>query len=136
MSATTTSNPMSEVLRLQRSAFHRDGPPDAATRRDRLDRFSHAVVSNAEELAEAISADFGNRPPTLSMIVDISTFALEVEILRSGLKGWMRRRPAGSRLCSAALRLAQMPAWIQPTPLGVVGVMGVWNFPINLAAIP
>lgn len=136
MSATTTSHPMSEVLRLQRSAFHRDGPPDAATRRQRVDRFAHAVVSHADELAEAISADFGNRPPILSLVADISALALEAETIRAGLGRWMRRRPAGNRLRSAALRMAGTPAWIQPSPLGVVGVMGVWNYPINLAAVP
>ncbi|HLS25943.1 MAG TPA: aldehyde dehydrogenase family protein [Beutenbergiaceae bacterium] len=136
MSATTTSNPMSEVLRLQRSAFHRDGPPDAATRRERVDRFAHAVVSHADELAEAISADFGNRPPILTLVADISALALESETLRAGLGRWMRRRPAGSWLNSAALRVAGMPTWIQPSPLGVVGVMGVWNYPINLSAVP
>ncbi|MGC0273908.1 aldehyde dehydrogenase family protein [Pseudactinotalea sp. Z1739] len=136
MSATTTSHPMSEVLRLQRKAFHRDGPPDAATRRERIDRFARAVVSHSDELAEAISADFGNRPPILSLVADVAAFAMEAETLRSGLGRWMRRRPAGSRVGSAALRLAGMPAWIQPSPLGVVGVMGVWNYPINFSAVP
>lgn len=136
MSATTTSNPMSEVLRLQRSAFHRDGPPDATTRRERIDRFSYAVVSHADELSEAISADFGNRPQTLSLVADIAALALEAETLRRGVSKWMRRRPAGNRIASTALQLAGLPTWVQPSPLGVVGVMGMWNYPINLSAVP
>lgn len=136
MSATTTSHPMSEVLRLQRDAFHRDGPPDAATRRDRIDRFTHAVVSHADELSEAISEDFGNRPQTLSLVADVAAFALEAETLRRGVSRWMRPRPPGGRLTSLALRAARLPNWVQPSPLGVVGVMGMWNYPIALAATP
>ncbi len=136
MSATTTSNPMSEVLRLQRSAFHRDGPPDAATRRRRIDRFTHAVVSHADDLIEAISTDFGNRPWLLSMVADIAAMASEAEVQRQGVSRWMRRRPPGGHLNSALLRAAGMPTWVQPSPLGVVGVMGMWNYPINLSAVP
>lgn len=136
MSATTTSHPMSEVLRLQRDAFHRDGPPDAATRRDRIDRFAHAVVSHSEELADAMSEDFGNRPRTLSLVADIASLAMEAETARRGVAKWMRPRHVGGRLGSLAMRAAGMPAWVQPSPLGVVGVMGMWNYPINLSATP
>ncbi|MBZ2197523.1 aldehyde dehydrogenase family protein [Occultella gossypii] len=136
MSATTTATPMSEVLQLQRSAFHRDGPPSAALRRDRIDRFAHAVVSHADDLVASISADFGHRPEITTLVSDVTTLAIEAELTRARVGAWMRPRHPWGRVGGAAGRLAGMRTEVQPSPLGVVGVMGIWNYPINLTAIP
>lgn len=136
MSATTTSTPMSEVLHLQRSAFHRDGPPSAALRRDRIDRFVNAVVSSSDALVESLSDDFGHRPEVTTLVTDILALGVEAEIARANVGRWMRpRRPMGRVACTA-LRAVGVRAEMRPSPLGVVGVMGTWNFPINLTAIP
>lgn len=136
MSATTTSTPMSEVLALQRAAFHRDGPPSAAVRRDRIDRFAHAVLENTDAIVDAVSADFGYRGEVVTLVADVLAFAAEAEIQRAGVARWMRRRPAGGRVAGALTRLAGLRAEVVPSPLGVVGVMGMWNFPLNLTAVP
>lgn len=136
MSATTTSTPMSDVLRLQRAAFHRDGPPDAGTRRDRMDRFTHAVLAHTDRLVEAISEDFGQRPEVTTLVTDVLTLATETELLRAGLRRWMRPRYATGPVSGRVLALAGLRSQVVPSPLGVVGVMGMWNFPLNLTAIP
>lgn len=136
MSATTTSTPMSEVLQLQRASFHRDGPPSAAVRRDRIDRFTHAVVSNADELVEAISADFGTRPAVTTLVTDIVTLAQEAEMLRASVGKWMKPTYPAGRIGGTLMRAAGIRSRVVPSPKGVVGVMGIWNFPINLTAIP
>ncbi|MFV0253090.1 MAG: aldehyde dehydrogenase family protein [Beutenbergiaceae bacterium] len=135
MSATATST-MSEVLDLQRAAFHRDGPPSLQVRRDRIDRFTSAVLEHTDELVEAISADFGFRGEVATLVTDVVAFAAEAEIQRAGIARWMRRRPVGGRVLGTAMRAAGMPADVVPTPLGVVGVMGMWNFPLLLTAAP
>lgn len=136
MSTTATSTPMSEVLALQRAAFHRDGPPSVAVRRDRIDRFAHAVVENTDALVDAISADFGFRGEVTTLVTDILAFASEAEIQRAGVARWMRPRPAGGPVVGALTRLAGLRAQVVPSPLGVVGVMGMWNFPVTLTAVP
>lgn len=136
MSATTTSTPMSEVLALQRAAFHRDGPPSAAVRRDRVDRFAHAVLENTDAIVEAVSADFGYRGEVTTLVTDVLAFSVEAEVQRRGIARWMRRRPAGGRVVGAVSRLAGLQAEVVPSPVGVVGVMGMWNFPLSLTAIP
>lgn len=136
MSATATSTPMSEVLALQRAAFHRDGPPSAAVRRDRIDRFAHAVLDNTDALVDAISTDFGFRAEITTLVNDVLAFMAEAEIQRAGIGRWMRPRPAAGRLLGTAMRLGGLRADVVPSPLGVVGVMGMWNFPLTLTAIP
>lgn len=136
MSATTTSTPMSEVLHLQRSAFHREGPPSLAQRRDRIDRFVHAVVSSSDDLVESISADFGYRPEVTTLVSDVVTLSMEAEILRANLGRWMRPRQPLGRAVGTVMRAAGVRAEVVPSPLGVVGIMGIWNFPVNLSCIP
>src|SRR5690625_4826143 len=136
MSATTTSTPMWEVLQLQRQAFHRDGPPSAAVRRDRIDRFTHAVVSNTDDLVEAISHDFGVRPETTTLVTDIVTLAQEAELLRARVGQWMKPYYPAGKVGGSLLSLSGIRSRVVPSPKGVVGVMGIWNFPINLTAIP
>ncbi|SED74510.1 aldehyde dehydrogenase family protein [Ruania alba] len=136
MSATTTSTPMSEVLQLQRTAFHRDGFPDAAVRRDRIDRFAHAVVSHTDALVEAISDDFGHRPDVTTLVSDIATLAADAELARARVGSWMRPQRPWGRVGGLLAGAAGLSAAVHPSPLGVVGVMGIWNFPINLTAIP
>lgn len=136
MSATTTSTPMSEVLQLQRASFHRDGPPSAALRRDRIDRFTHAVVSNTDAIVEAISADFGTRPAVTTLVTDIVTLAQEAEMLRASVGKWMRPTYPAGKIGGRLLRAAGIRSRVLPSPKGVVGIMGIWNFPINLAAVP
>lgn len=136
MPTTATSTPMSEVLALQRAAFHRDGPATAATRRDRIDRFTNAVIAHTDEIVDAISDDFGYRGPATTIAADILQFASEAELLRLGVGRWMKpRRPAG-RLLDAAMRLGGIQSQVIPSPLGVVGIMGIWNFPLLLTAVP
>jgi len=36
----------------------------------------------------------------------------------------------------AAARLFGLKAEVQPSPLGVVGIIGPWNFPVNLVVLP
>ncbi len=136
MSATTTSTPMSDVLRLQRAAFHRDGPPSATLRRDRMDRFTHAVLANTDRIVEAVSDDFGQRPEVTTLVTDVLTLATETELLRANVGRWIRPRYTTGAVAGRLLRVAGLTSQVVPSPLGVVGVMGMWNFPLNLTAVP
>jgi coniferyl-aldehyde dehydrogenase len=49
------------LLRVQQNAFQSDMSPSQAVRLDRLRRLNLLVESHAQELAAAISSDFGTR---------------------------------------------------------------------------
>jgi coniferyl-aldehyde dehydrogenase len=134
----TTAEPLVEVapedlqrlLDAQRAAQALDPIPDAATRRDRIDRFVAAVLEHGSELAEALDADFGGRPATISMELDILGGLKTIAYAREMLETWMAPTELPGGMGGA------IPTVVQNRPKGVVGVIGPWNFPVLLVFVP
>ncbi len=81
-------------------------------------------------IAAALAEDLG-RTATEAWLGDIASTAGEAAYARKHLKKWMRRR-------RSALPLAQLPGrgWVQYDPLGVVLIIGPWNYPLYLSLAP
>ena len=105
--------------------------PGYAQRRDDLRRLRAAFKARLPQMAEVIAADFGGRSRHESLIADGMTVLTEIDHLLAHLRGWMRPRRVG-----AGWRLWPARAQVRPEPLGVVGVIAPWNYPVNLALIP
>jgi coniferyl-aldehyde dehydrogenase len=118
------------LLDSQRAAQALDPIPDAATRRDRIDRFVAAVLEHAADLTEALNADFGSRPATTSMELDIVGGMGTIAHAREHLEEWMTPTEAPAGMGGA------FPTVVQNRPKGVVGVIGPWNFPVVLVFVP
>lgn len=54
-----------------------------------------------------------------------------IEHTRAHVAKWMRTTPL-----MRAGRLAGLRAEVVPSPLGVVGIIGPWNFPLHLVIMP
>ena len=119
-----------EILAAQRSAYLSEGPPSARVRSERIDRLILLLTENAEAFAEALNADFGNRPRTASLLSDGAGILPDILATRRNLKRWMRP----DRLRRTVL--TGMPTIVEKRPLGVVGIIGPWNFPVGLVVQP
>lgn len=119
------------LLQLQRAADARDGTPDLATRIDRLDRFAAWVADSADELVDAIAADFGSRSRQLAWFGDLTAVLAEAAEQRRHLKRWMADGHPNRLAGLFALRMS-----VRHEPLGVVGIAGPWNFPVQLTLVP
>jgi coniferyl-aldehyde dehydrogenase len=125
------SETLSARLSRQQAAFRAEGPPSAAVRRHRVDRLVAMLFENCDALTDAMSADYGSRSPVGSVMTEIMGIGSTIEYTRKNLERWMRpTRPL------AAYRLFGLRAEVEPTPKGVVGIIGPWNFPVNLVALP
>jgi len=122
---------MRAILERQRQAFVAEGPPSVAARRDRIDRLLALVLDNADAFVDAMSADYGTRPKTGSLFTEILGMVAVIEHTRSHVPQWMR----ATKLMRAG-RLFGLKAEVQPSPLGVAGIIGPWNFPLNLVVLP
>jgi coniferyl-aldehyde dehydrogenase len=122
---------LSAMLDRQRQAFLADGPPSVAVRRNRIDRLMALLLDNTDALIEAMAADFGTRSEAASLFTEVVGIISVVEHTRSHVAQWMRP----IKLMRVA-RWCGLRAEVQPTPLGVVGVIGPWNFPVNLVVLP
>ncbi|WP_068180180.1 aldehyde dehydrogenase family protein [Mycobacterium sp. UM_CSW] len=114
----------------QRAAFVREGPVTLDARCTRIDALASMLLDNADDLADAMSTDFGCRARSVSLSSDVLASILNMEHTRSHVAEWMRPR----RLNRFGRR--GICADLQPDPLGVVGVVAPWNFPIQLAVVP
>lgn len=119
------------LLDLQRAAFLRDGIPDADTRISRIVRLQAMLLDNAEEIAEALTADFGSRPRELSINTDVAGCMIDLAHQKKHVTKWMETSTPGKIMARAGLRQE-----VRHDPKGVVGIMGPWNFPLQLTIVP
>lgn len=115
----------------QRAAWAAAPCPPWPERADRLRRLQRLLVDHESAIAEAIDADFGGRPAIETELAEIWPSLEEVKAaLRSGRR-WMRPRRAGVGKWFQPAR-----AQVLPQPLGVVGIIVPWNYPLYLAVGP
>ncbi|HUO05128.1 MAG TPA: coniferyl aldehyde dehydrogenase [Candidatus Binataceae bacterium] len=122
---------LSAILRRQRDAFLKDGPPSLEARRDALAKLKKVIQGNVQKIAAVISSDFGNRSAEETMFAEIWTTLSGIRHARSHLRKWMKPKRVG-----VALELMPGRAYIQYQPLGVVGIISPWNYPIQLSMLP
>ena len=124
-----------EVLRgvfaAQRSAFERVPYPALAERDRRLAALQRMLLEHADAIAAAVSRDFGNRSIHETRLLELFPSLEAIKHARRHLRRWMkpqRRRTSLWFLPGRSSVIAQ--------PLGVVGVIVPWNYPIYLAIGP
>jgi coniferyl-aldehyde dehydrogenase len=128
--AATTNDELAPTLTRLRDSWQAR-KPDYAQRRDDLKRLRTALKTRLEEMASAISEDFGGRSRHESLIADGMTVLGEIDHLLKHLRGWMRPKRK-----SVGIKFWPARAELRAEPVGVVGVIAPWNYPINLALVP
>lgn len=130
---TVSASGMATLLEKQKAAHLRDGIPSAERRIEWLDRAIDLLVTHAEALNEAMSADFGHRSKDQSALTDIAGSIGALKFAKANLAKWMRPE---KRKVEFPLGLLGSKAEIHYQPKGVIGVISPWNFPVNLTFTP
>jgi len=112
-------------------ASRAEPPADLALRLDRLKRLRSAVSKNEKRFAEAISADFGHRAAVETTIAETLFLLTEIKHAKGHLKRWMTPRPI-----QTMVQFWPAKNRLYPQPLGVIGIIAPWNYPLQLTLAP
>ncbi|MCH2340889.1 coniferyl aldehyde dehydrogenase [Pseudomonas sp. NPDC047963] len=115
----------------QRSAFQAYPSPSAADRLQWLEALHDLLASHQQPVIDAISEDFGNRSADETRLAEIMPSLDGIRHAKRHLTRWMKpsRRRVGMAFQPASARVVYQP-------LGVVGIIVPWNYPLYLAIGP
>ncbi|MFI0454350.1 aldehyde dehydrogenase family protein [Actinomadura sp. 6N118] len=127
----TDAERFGHILQVQRAAYLRDGAPSMAARRSDLSRLKAALIARRSAIEEAINTDFGHRSRHETAMMELGGVVQGIDYLERNLRRFMRptRR-------HTALMLRFGTNRVEYQPLGVVGVISPWNYPVNLSLMP
>lgn len=120
----------SRFTRLQLAA-RGDSNPDRAVRERRLLTLDRLLLDNEPAIADAVRRDFGHRSAAETRLLELFPSHAAIGHARRHLRRWMRPRAR-----SVSLWFQPGRAEVRYQPLGAVGIIVPWNYPIFLAAAP
>lgn len=121
-----------DCLEKQRAAYLADPYPGLEQRKKDLAALKSLLVENQDTITSAIEQDYGCRSYYETMLAEVIMVLEGITSSSRNLKKWMRvqRRKIDITVYPGAKNR------VIPQPLGVVGVIVPWNFPIQLSLGP
>lgn len=122
---------LDDLFSRQRAAFRANPMPAAEQRMQWLNALRELLLSEQAALVQAISQDFSNRAAEETLLAEIMPSVQGIHYAHKRIKKWMKpsRRTVGLAFQPASAKVVYQP-------LGVVGVIVPWNYPLFLAVGP
>ncbi len=124
---------MENILEVQKKAFLKEGPPSLEKRTDLLKRCVALIETHQEKIIKALNQDFQNRSIDEIKISEIDQTVRNILFTIKKLNKWMQPQ---RRFSSLGTDLLGAKSFLQPSPLGTVGIIAPWNFPVGLIFYP
>ena len=124
---------MRDILEIQKKAFIENGQPTYNQRLDSLKRCIALLETHDEQIVETLNEDFKNRSHQEIMTSEVIQSIRNLNFTIKNLKKWMkpmRRTP------SFMAGMLGSKAYLEPSPLGSVGIIAPWNFPVGMVFYP
>lgn len=122
---------LAALLQLQQRAFQQAPFPARAERLAHLQRLKVALIEHKTALVNAVDKDFVGRAHHETLLAEVMPVLESIRYHRRHLRRWMRpeRRKLGIHLQPASARVVYQP-------LGVIGIVVPWNYPLQLSLVP
>lgn len=122
---------MQSVLAAQQKAYRSNPMPTAEERIANLKKLKHAILNHQSAIIAAIHKDFDGRSRNETLFAEIMPIAQGINDTIKRVRKWMKpsRRRVGHHLQPACARVVYQP-------LGVIGIMVPWNYPVQLSVLP
>ena len=124
---------MENILEVQKKAFLKEGPPSLEKRTDLLKRCVALIETHQDKIIKALNQDFQNRSVDEIKISEIDQTIRNILFTIKKLNKWMQPQ---RRFSSLGTDLLGAKSFLQPSPLGTVGIIAPWNFPVGLIFYP
>ena len=139
--STETLQEMESILKLQKKLHIEEGPASIKLRKDRLNRCIKMIKEYSDEIIDALQKDFGNRDPKSSFLTEIASTIGVLEHAIKNVDKWTKDEKIPSNVdrpffIRMLMGILGSKSYIKYQPLGTVGVISPWNFPVNLILAP
>ena len=131
MNERARTDTLEATLDAMRAAHARDPLPEWPVRARRLRALLALMHDNREAIGAAIDADFGRRSREETDLLEIFPSTSAIHHALGHGRRWMRPRRHWANVWFLPARTE-----IRPQPLGVVGIIAPWNYPLYLTAGP
>jgi coniferyl-aldehyde dehydrogenase len=126
-----TAKDLNAVLVRLKDAARIQGAPAYEARIESLEKLERALLKRKDALAQAIARDFGNRCKQETFLADVFLVVAAIRYNKQHLRDWMdpEDRDTSWVFLPASSQVVHQP-------LGVVGIISPWNYPVQLALAP
>jgi len=122
---------MQEILKTQKNSFQHNPPPSLKKRKENLKLILKIISEYKSDWIDAINEDFGHRSKYETLLMELMQSQDLIKFVIANLRKWMRPESRRSGLLNFPVR-----SKIYWQPLGVVGIISPWNYPIDLTISP
>jgi aldehyde dehydrogenase (NAD+) len=125
-----TESSITEIVSQQRRFFASGTTKSVEFRIEQLKKLKQVIQQSAESIFTALKADL-NKPIFEAYSSEIGIIVSEIDYILKHIKTWTKAQKK-----SVSLTLLPASAEIYPEPLGVVLIIGPWNYPFQLSLLP
>lgn len=118
-------------LEIQQAAFLKEPNPSLSQRITRLQTLYDCIYRYQSQIVDAVNSDFGNRPESETLLTEISPLLESIQYHLKKLPKWLSKSNR-----HVPFYLSPAKAYVEYQPLGVIGIIAPWNYPVYLSLGP
>ncbi len=122
---------LGNIVSKMRAAQRKHGAPDYDARVEHLDKLERVILQRKADIVKAISMDYGSRSKHETLAGEVMVVVNEIKHARTHLHEWLETEPR-----EVSWMFLPGRAEVMMQPVGVVGIVSPWNYPVQLSLGP